>query len=74
MAKAGKMLRANQKWREEHRIDFILQEYKVPEVLSAKYNPIGIIGHDKSLNPGMRSTERFVYCCHNFFNDVFPHI
>ena len=52
MAKAGKMLRASKKWREEHRIDYILQEYKVPEVLSTKYNPIGVVGHDKSLNPG----------------------
>ena len=52
VAKAGKMLRASKKWREEYRIDYILQEYKVPEVLSTKYNPIGVVGHDKSLNPG----------------------
>ena len=42
VAKAGKMLRASKKWREEHRMDYILQEFRVPEVLGPKYNPLGI--------------------------------
>lgn len=37
------MLRASKKWREENRIDYILQEFKTPEVFSSKYNPLGLI-------------------------------
>lgn len=46
LAKAEKMLRNSMEWRRKYKVDAVLQDYEIPEVLT-KYFAAGYIGVDK---------------------------
>jgi len=73
LEKAEKMLRTSLEWRKDHKIDDILQTFKVPEVVE-KYYYFAIIGHDREGCPvvafrgGRCDFKGFLHCVTNYEN------